>query len=216
MLHSPYGRRAAIEPTDGARYHCRDQASRQLPPLELARRRARIIRCSLCEPLHLSDGLPILLKLREILLCAPRDLVGVSHSDIRSLLGSWPDHSLVLSLWKAASTSTGHRGKRVAPLPMMASLDIAASLPARRRRGDIDDLPIPPDFGPSGRRAKINAISNAAPDIGKMRQFLDAGLSINIVRRTIDSLPIVAAGVSCYADFATFYMCHIPYIPWVE
>ena len=82
--------------------------------------------------------------------------------------------------------------------------DIAISAFPNARERNCSMLGLSDDFLEMGTAAKIRDHARSEQPTESIKQFLDSGVTVNVLRQVTDSLDSVASGVACYIAFCDF------------
>ena len=141
-----------------------------------------------------------------VLISNSSGLAAMTFAAIRLAVEAWPESSIALALWKAATMGRDPLKGRAPRLPHTADApiapqtfrvkDIDTSLLAIRRQGAIDSSDFPAPVEMQGHDAKIRALNDEAFGRAYIDTFLSSGAATDIMCRTIDAPPVVASGVA--------------------
>ena len=192
-----------------------------LAPYSLEDWRSIIVRFNLDNDTPIGGRSGTLNFLKERLVESPLDLASFSSLGVRNFSLDFNHPDLIVTLWQACRMHIDSNAKHAInaklsykPSLLAASIrsqDLDDSVFARQHVRNTEALNLDEGFSPIGPSAKIRALARAMPERESLERFLDSGVTINVLRRTQDSLRSVASGISSYIAFCD--LTNIDYSP---
>ena len=191
----------------------------QIFPFALEAWRKVIVRFQLYDRIPFATWLSIVYRLQESNINSPYDFSRYSYAEANRLAVELADAVHILALWQGACIAHTSESAAGTLLPFRQNAAIAAqafrvaniddSRPARKRASLIESLELGDSFEDIGPAAKIHKFANSGVLPEQLIDFTRAGAELNVMRQTMDSLPSVASGISCYAAFCDLMGSHI-------